>query len=156
GRTHPVATDGVRAGERSRRAAGLRRARHREPLRGGRGMTEEKHTYCRICEVYCGLVATVEDGKITKLRPDRDHVVSQGYSCPKGINAHQVTHDPDRILHPMKKIGGAWQRISWEQAIEEISEKLNRIRVEHGPDAIALYTGNPAGYAYAHRIYSAN
>ena len=41
-------------------------------------MTEEKITFCRICEVYCGLVATVEDGRITKLRPDEDHVVSRG------------------------------------------------------------------------------
>ncbi len=119
-------------------------------------MTEEKTTYCRICEVYCGLVATVEDGRITKLRPDKDHVVSKGYSCPKGITAHQVTHDPDRILHPLKKVDGAWQRISWEQAIAEIAERLGRIRAAHGPDAIALYTGNPAGFSYSHRIYSSN
>ena len=90
-------------------------------------MTEvaEKTTYCRICEVYCGLVATVEDGKVTKLRPDADHVVSRGYSCPKGLNAHQVTHDPDRILHPMKKRRRRVERISWEQAIGEIAAKLN-------------------------------
>jgi formate dehydrogenase len=82
--------------------------------------------------------------------------VSKGYSCPKGISAHHVTHDPDRILHPLKKVDGEWQRISWAQAIAEIAERLNRIRAAHGPDAIGLYTGNPAGYAYAHRIYSSN
>lgn len=75
-------------------------------------MTGEKITFCRICEVYCGLVATVEDGRITKLRPDEDHVVSRGYACPKGLAAHEVTHDPDRVLHPLKKVDGAWQRIS--------------------------------------------
>jgi formate dehydrogenase len=119
-------------------------------------MIQEKTTYCRICEVTCGLVATVEDGRVTKLRPDPDHVVSRGYSCPKGLAAHEVTHDPDRILHPMKRTAGGWERISWEQAIAEIAGKLNAIRAAHGPDAIALYTGNPSGYAYAHRIYSAN
>ena len=119
-------------------------------------MTEEKTTFCRICEVYCGLVATVEDGRITKLRPDQDHVVSRGYACPKGLAAHEVTHDPDRVLHPMKKVDGGRQRISWEQAIAEIAERLSGIRRQHGPHAIALYTGNPAGYSYSHRIASSN
>jgi len=116
----------------------------------------EKTTYCRICEVYCGLVATVEDGRVTKLRPDRDHVLSKGYCCPKGVTFHEVTHDPDRVLHPLKKVAGEWQRISWPQAIAEIGERLKKIRAEHGPDAIALYTGNPAGYSYNHRVVSSN
>lgn len=119
-------------------------------------MVHEKTTYCRICEVTCGLIATVEDGRVTRLRPDPDHVVSRGYSCPKGLASHEVTHDPDRILHPMKRTASGWERVTWEQAIEEIGARLNAIRAAHGPDAIALYTGNPSGYAYAHRIYSAN
>jgi formate dehydrogenase len=119
-------------------------------------MVEEKTTYCRICEVYCGLVATVEDGRITKLRPDPDHVVSRGYACPKGLAAHEVTHDPDRVLHPLKRVADGWQRISWAQAMREIGARLAAIRRDHGPDAIALYTGNPAGYSYSHRIASSN
>jgi anaerobic selenocysteine-containing dehydrogenase len=120
------------------------------------GQLEEKVTYCRICEVYCGVIATVEDGRVTRLRPDKDHVLSRGYACPKGVTFHQVTHDPDRVLHPMKRDGTSWQRISWEQAVAEIGTRLKRIRAEHGPDAIALYTGNPAGYSYSHRIFSSN
>ncbi len=119
-------------------------------------MVQEKTTYCRICEVTCGLIATIDDGRVTKLRPDPDHVVSRGYSCPKGLASHEVTHDPDRILHPMKRTAAGWERISWEQAIGEIGAKLDALRAAHGPHAIALYTGNPSGYAYAHRIYSAN
>jgi formate dehydrogenase len=123
---------------------------------GGDAMTEEKLTYCRICEVYCGLVATVEDGRVTRLRPDADHVVSKGYSCPKGISFHEVTNDPDRVLHPLKKVNGEWQRISWEQAIDEIGARFRQIRAEHGRDAIAIYTGNPAGFSWSHRLYSAS
>lgn len=119
-------------------------------------MVQEKTTYCRICEVTCGLIATVEDGRVTKLRPDPDHVVSRGYSCPKGLAGHELTHDPDRVLHPMKRTPTGWERVTWEQAIGEIAARLNAIRAAHGPDAIALYTGNPSGYAYAHRIYSSN
>jgi anaerobic selenocysteine-containing dehydrogenase len=116
----------------------------------------EKTTYCRICEVYCGMIATVEDGRVTRLRPDKDHVVSRGYACPKGVTFHQVTHDPDRILHPMKREGTSWRRISWEQAVSEIGAGLKRIRDTHGPHAIGLYTGNPAGYSYSHRVFSSS
>ncbi|TMA54481.1 MAG: hypothetical protein E6J76_01660 [Deltaproteobacteria bacterium] len=118
-------------------------------------MTEETITYCRVCEVYCGLVATVEDGRVTRLRPDDDHVASRGYICPKGAVFHEVTHDPDRVLHPLKRTEEGWQRISWEQAITEIAERLNRIRAAHGPHAVALYHGNPSGWSYSHRIFSA-
>ena len=117
---------------------------------------QEKITYCRICEVYCGMIATVEDGRVTRLRPDADHVLSRGYACPKGVTFHQVTHDPDRILHPMKREGTAWRRISWEQAVSEIGSRLKHIRATHGPHAIGLYTGNPAGYSYSHRVFSSN
>ncbi len=117
-------------------------------------MPEERPTFCRICEVYCGLVATVEDGRVTKLRPDDRHVVTAGYSCPKGITFHQVTHDPDRVLHPLRKVDGGWQRASWDEAIADIAARLDRIRAEHGPHAIALYVGNPAGYSYSHRIWA--
>ncbi len=117
-------------------------------------MTEDKTTFCRVCEAYCGLIATVEDGRITEVRPDPDHVVSRGYVCRKGTTFHQVTHDPDRILHPMKKVGGTWERIGWEQAIAEVAAKLNAVRAAHGPHAIACYMGNPAGYSYSHVLYA--
>jgi len=119
-------------------------------------VSEEKITYCRICEVYCGMIATVEDGRVIRLRPDREHVVSRGYCCPKGIAFNEVTHDPDRILHPLKKTASGWEEISWQQAITEIAGRLNRIRSERGTDSIALYTGNPSGYSYSHRIASSS
>jgi len=115
-------------------------------------MVEEKTTYCRICEAYCGLRVTVEDGRVTAIAPDPEHVTSRGYVCRKGTSFDQVVHDPDRVLHPLKKVDGAWQRISWEQAIGEIAVKLNAIRLRHGPHAIGLYMGNPAGYSYSHLL----
>ena len=72
------------------------------------------------------------------------------------VSFHQVTHDPYRVLHPMKRDGASWQRISWEQAVQEIGARLKRIRTDHGGDAIGLYTGNPAGYSYSHRVFSSN
>ena len=68
--------------------------------------TEEKVTYCRICEPLCGMVATVDDGELTKLRPDPDHPLSAGFACPKGIAMTEVQNDPDRVLHPLRRRAG--------------------------------------------------
>ena len=65
--------------------------------------TEEKVTYCRVCEPLCGMVATVTDGELTKVRPDRDHPLSAGFACPKGIAMTEVQNDPDRVLHPLRR-----------------------------------------------------
>src|SRR5215213_9422255 len=60
-------------------------------------------TFCRICEAHCGMVATVDDGRVTKLRPDPDHPLSRGYACPKGIAMSDVQNDPDRVTHPLRR-----------------------------------------------------
>ena len=65
-------------------------------------MAEQKVTFCRICEAHCGMVATVEDGRVTQLRPDPEHPLSAGYACPKGIAMTDVQNDPDRVLHPLQ------------------------------------------------------
>ena len=57
----------------------------------------EKITFCRICEAHCGMVATVDGGVVTKLRPDKEHPLSRGEACPKGIAMVDVQNDPDRI-----------------------------------------------------------
>ena len=61
-----------------------------------------KHTFCRLCEVMCGLEVTVTDGEITKVRPDSDHPVSKGFACNKGLLSLDIHHDPDRLDHPLR------------------------------------------------------
>jgi anaerobic selenocysteine-containing dehydrogenase len=117
-------------------------------------MREDKITFCRVCEAFCGLIATVEDGRVTHLRPDPDHVVSRGYACTKGLAFHHVTHDPDRVLHPLRKRAGTWQRVAWNTAITEIAGKLTDIRRRHGPHAIGFYTGNPTVFSYSARLFA--
>ena len=68
--------------------------------------TEEKVTYCRVCEPLCGMVATVTDGELTKVRPDPEHPLSAGFACPKGIAMTEVQNDPDRVLHPLRRRAG--------------------------------------------------
>ena len=115
---------------------------------------EQKITYCRICEANCGLVATVEDGRVTKLRPDREHPLSQGYACPKGIAFPEVQEDPDRLLHPMRRgADGELERVSWDEALADIGERLRRVRDEHGPESIGMYMGNPAAWSFGHTVW---
>jgi anaerobic selenocysteine-containing dehydrogenase len=84
-------------------------------------------TFCRVCEPACGLVARVENGRLTSLRPDQDHPISHGWACNKGIATLDVHHDPDRLSHPLKRTPrGALERISWDQATSEIAARLQR------------------------------
>jgi anaerobic selenocysteine-containing dehydrogenase len=117
-------------------------------------VAEEKATYCRICEPLCGMVATVEDGRLLKLRPDQDHPLSQGFACPKGITFEQVHNDPDRVLHPLKRRpDGSFERVTWDHAMGDILTRLRAIHGEHGPQSIGWYFGNPGAFSAAHPIW---
>lgn len=114
-------------------------------------MREELPTYCRICEPLCGMVATVEDGKLTQLRPDKEHPVSKGFACPKGIAFAEVHNDPDRVLHPQRKrADGTWERVSWDEAMRDIKARLLKIHGEHGAQSIGWYYGNPGAFSAGH------
>ena len=64
---------------------------------------EHKPTFCRICEPLCGMVATVEDGRLVALRPDKEHPLSAGFACQKGIAFTEVQNDPDRVTEPLRR-----------------------------------------------------
>ena len=104
-------------------------------------MEEWKKTTCVMCAVCCGLEVKVENNRIVKVRPDKDSPISEGYVCRKGMNIAYHQHNADRLLYPMKKAGGKFERISWDQAIGEIAEKLKKILQEHGPRSLASVAG---------------
>jgi anaerobic selenocysteine-containing dehydrogenase len=111
-------------------------------------------TFCRICEAHCGMLATVEHGRVTKLRPDPDHPLSSGYACPKGIAMTDVQNDPDRVLHPLRKTAdGGFERVSWETALTDIGARLNAVRDDHGAESIGWYMGNPGAFSYSHTLW---
>ena len=64
---------------------------------------EQKVTFCRICEPLCGMIATVDDGRLVSLRPDKDHPLSTGFACQKGIAFAEVVNDPDRVTSPLRR-----------------------------------------------------
>ncbi|MBP8649696.1 MAG: molybdopterin-dependent oxidoreductase [Deltaproteobacteria bacterium] len=108
-------------------------------------MGEWKKTGCVLCAQNCGIEALVEGGRIVRARGDRDNPRSKGYICRKGVNVAFHQHHSGRLTHPLKKVGGSFERISWEQAFEEIADKLKSIVDAHGPRSFAYMGGGGQG-----------
>ena len=105
------------------------------------------NTFCRICEPSCGLVATVDDGRLVKLSPDRAHPVTQGFSCHKGLAAVDLHHDPDRLDRPqLRAADGTWRDATWGEAMAEIAGRWRAVVAAHGEFATAAYVGNPMAF----------
>ena len=115
---------------------------------------EEKVTFCRICEPLCGLIATVENGRLVKIRPDGEHPLSRGNACPKGIAFTDVQNDPDRVLYPQRrKADGTFERVSWDDALDDIGARLRAIIADHGRESLGWYFGNPSSFSYSHTMW---
>ncbi|MHC9293073.1 molybdopterin-containing oxidoreductase family protein [Mycobacterium sp. LTG2003] len=114
------------------------------------GKAERKATFCRICEPLCGMIATVEDGRLTALRPDKDHPLSAGFACQKGIAFAEVVNDPDRVTTPLRRTDTGFVPVSWDAALDDIAARLTQIHRKHGSGAVAWYMGNPAAFSYSH------
>ncbi|MDW7745136.1 molybdopterin-dependent oxidoreductase [Halomonas sp.] len=97
---------------------------------------ETKRTVCSHCSVGCGVYAEVQEGIWTKQEPAFDHPINRGAHCAKGASLRQHGHSSRRLKYPMKLVGGEWQRLSWEDAIEEIGSKVLELTEQHGPDSI--------------------
>jgi len=110
-------------------------------------------TFCRICEALCGLEVDVEDARIRAIRPDARHVVTEGFGCVKGLKQHRLYQSPDRLRHPLKRVGSGFERVSWEQALAEIGAKARALRAVH-PDSIAMYVGTAAGFGVLHPMFA--
>jgi len=93
-------------------------------------------TICSICSAGCGIIAEVQNGVWVRQDVAQDHPISEGSHCCKGIDQIDLVKSTQRIKYPLKKVDGKWQRISWDQAVNEISEKMLKMRAENGPDIV--------------------
>ena len=91
---------------------------------------------CTHCSVGCTVVAEVEDGVWVGQEPGFDSPFNLGAHCAKGASVREHAHGERRLKYPMKLVGGKWERMSWDDAIEEVGGKLDAIRSESGPDAV--------------------
>jgi len=93
-------------------------------------------TICTHCAVGCGIYAEVQNGVWVRQEIAQDHPISRGGHCCKGAGAIDMVRSEKRLKYPMKREGGRWKKISWEQALDEVCSKLLEIREKHGPDAV--------------------
>ncbi|MCH4295029.1 molybdopterin-dependent oxidoreductase [Shewanella sp. 3B26] len=113
---------------------------------------EIKRTVCSACAVGCGLYAEVQNGVWTGHEPAFDHPFNAGGHCAKGAALRYHTHSDKRVKYPMKLEGGKWKKLSWEQAVSEIGDKMLKIREESGSDSVyfmgSAKFSNEAAYMY--------
>ncbi|MGI5939316.1 MAG: molybdopterin-containing oxidoreductase family protein [Thermoleophilia bacterium] len=107
-------------------------------------MREWRKTMCGLCPTSCALEVLVEDNTITKVRGDEDSPVDQGYLCRKALAVGYQQHTA-RLTHPLKRVDGRFEQISWDQALDEIAGKLGALIQEHGPGVVAC-AGEPAAW----------
>jgi anaerobic selenocysteine-containing dehydrogenase len=101
---------------------------------------------CHLCEAACGLLMTVENGKVVRVEGDAQDPLSRGHICPKGTAIPDLQDDPERLRAPCKRVGDSWQTISWSQAFDEISARLCALVDAQGGNSVAVYRGNPGAH----------
>ncbi len=108
-------------------------------------MGEWRKTACVLCAQNCGLEVRVENNRISRVRPDKENLRSRGYCCRKGLNIASHQHHADRLTHPLKNTGGRFEKISWDQALDEIALQLRSVIARHGPGSVAYMGGGGQG-----------
>ncbi|MCK4274494.1 MAG: molybdopterin-dependent oxidoreductase [Dehalococcoidales bacterium] len=93
----------------------------------------------------CGCEIYVQDGKVVRVEGDKNHPFNMGRLCPKGLAIPQYMYHPDRVTHPLKRVGergeGKWQRITWDEALDTIEKKFKDIREKHGAESVIFCQG---------------
>jgi anaerobic selenocysteine-containing dehydrogenase len=112
-----------------------------------------------MCPVGCGIIVHVEDGKVTKVVPDREDIHSEGFMCPKGAAGLELQYHPDRLKAPLirdRSRGiGSFREATWDEALDFVAGRLARIRDQHGARAIAAYRGQAGAGLGSIREYMA-
>ncbi len=128
------------------------------------GARQVAQTLCRMCDDHCAINAYMEEGRLVDIDGYAEHPWNRGRLCSKGRAAVDLVYHPDRLWKPLKRTASGWQEIPLEQALDEIAEKLARIREAHGARSIGVWKGEAVGFAqqediarrFAHAIGSPN
>jgi anaerobic selenocysteine-containing dehydrogenase len=107
-------------------------------------MSEVHYRSCNLCEAICGIEIKHENGKILSIAGDKRDPFSRGHICPKALALKYIYEDRNRLKFPVKRVGGDWQEVSWEEAFNEITEKITGIQTKYGRNSVAVFQGNPS------------
>ena len=113
--------------------------------------SEVKRALCFGCWLQAGVLATVENGKVVQLKGEPGHPVNQGWICERSKAFIEHLYHEDRLNTPLKRAGkrgeGKWEKISWEDALDEVSAELEQIRSASGAEAVASIGGTGRGFS---------
>lgn len=114
---------------------------------------------CFECHSRCGVWVDVKDGKIERIKGDKNHPFSHGYICPKGRASKEIVYHPERITKPLfrknRKKSDTFEAVSWDSALDIISDKLMESREKWGAESVVLGSGTTRGMApYLNRFLS--
>jgi anaerobic selenocysteine-containing dehydrogenase len=102
-------------------------------------------SHCRMCHGGCGVLVYVKDDKVKKITGDPDCPINHGTVCSKAYGSIQLAYHPDRLTHPVKRVGprgsGQWERISWDEALDRIAERILTYKENHGAESVVLGYG---------------
>jgi thiosulfate reductase / polysulfide reductase chain A len=120
-------------------------------------MREIRKSFCGLCHPRCGTLLEIEDGRAVKVSGDPDHPISRGHICARGQLMIDHLYHPQRLNHPLKRIGerggGRFERLSWDQALDEVSGKLAALRDRHGAETLAFSHGTHRTYHWDGRRF---
>lgn len=110
---------------------------------------------CPLCEAKCGIAIGVDRvaEQVVTIRGDEQDSFSRGYLCPKAYGLKGLHEDPDRLRHPVRRVGDEWREIGWDEAFEVAAAGIRKIREEHGDGALATYVGNPNAHDMGSAVY---
>ena len=113
-------------------------------------------TFCDLCFWKCGAIATVRDGALWKIEGNPDDPLSRGRLCPRGTGGVGAHFDSDRLRAPLirRSVRGEerWTEVTWDEALGAIADKMQKIKAEHGPEAIALFSHGIGGTFLKHTL----
>jgi anaerobic selenocysteine-containing dehydrogenase len=125
-------------------------------------LEKELLTFCHLCPGRCARKAIVKEGKLVSMEQDWESGLPTEF-CPmtKGAAIPEICDHPDRLKYPQKRVGargeGRWKRVTWDEALDTIAERLTSVREKDGPESLAMLLGEPKGieYAYGQRFATA-
>ena len=107
-------------------------------------MSEIHYRACNLCEAICGIEIEHENGEILSIKGDKNDPFSRGHICPKALALKDIYEDANRLKFPVKRTKNGWQKISWNEAFDEIAAKIKDVQTKHGGNSVAVFQGNPS------------
>ncbi|WP_218252828.1 molybdopterin-containing oxidoreductase family protein, partial [Candidatus Magnetobacterium casense] len=122
------------------------------------GVTTHR-SICRVCHGGCGAIVYSDGRRVLRVKGDVQSPISRGWMCIKGLKSADIANHPQRLTTPLKRKGqrgqGLWQKISWQEALDEIAQKIDDLRIQHGAESIVIGQGT-GRHHYMHVVRFAN